>query len=129
MTGVLLVLMASRRVRRVATWIALTGAVSSFSSACGGPANACDGWKGPVTRRVECWRPRRIGPVIAMTLLSAYGPRGSDSSSAGCPPVVAYDQAVRERAAAEIEALPQESSGEGMMADYHVLRQQARACR
>ena len=46
-----------------------------------------------------------------------------------CPPVVAYDQAVRERAAAEIEALPQDSAVAAMMADYHVLRQQALACR
>ncbi len=76
-----------------------------------------------------CWRPGRIGLVIAMTLLSACATGGSDRGSAVCPPVVAYDQAVRERAAAEIEALPQDSAVAAMMADYHVLRQQALACR
>ena len=42
--------------------------------------------------------------------------------------MVEYPAAVQERAAVEIEALSQESVVVGMMADYHVLRQQARAC-
>jgi hypothetical protein len=42
--------------------------------------------------------------------------------------VVEYPAAVQERAAAEIEALPPGAALEGFMADYHVLRQQARAC-
>ncbi|MFV0409515.1 MAG: hypothetical protein ACK5LJ_07400 [Paracoccus sp. (in: a-proteobacteria)] len=50
------------------------------------------------------------------------------SEHRACPPVIQYPAAVQERAAAEIEALPQESVIAGMMADYHVLRQQARAC-
>lgn len=73
-----------------------------------------------------CWRPGRIGPVIAMTLLSACVRDGSDHGA--CPPVIKYPAAVQERAAAEIEALPRESVVVGMLADYHVLRQQARAC-
>ncbi len=80
-------------------------------------------------RFAGCLRPGRIGPVIALTLLSACGTGGSDPGSAVCPPVVAYDQAVREQAAAETETLPQDSAIVAMMADYHVLRQQARACR
>ncbi len=76
-----------------------------------------------------CWGPGRIGPVIAMTLLTSCGTGGSDIGGAVCPPVVAYDQAAQDRAAAEIEALPQNSAMATMMADYHVLRQQARACR
>ena len=77
-------------------------------------------------RYAECWRPGRIGPVIAMTLLSACGEAGSEHGA--CPPMVEYPAAVQERAAVEIEALSQESVVVGMMADYHVLRQQARAC-
>lgn len=77
----------------------------------------------------ECWRPGPIGPVIAMTLLTGCATGGSDRVGTVCPPVVAYGQAVQERAAAEIEALPQNSAVATMMADYHVLRQQARACR
>ena len=64
--------------------------------------------------------------MIAMTLLSACATAGSDHGA--CPPVVHYPAAVQERAAAEIEALPWDSIVAGMMADYHVLRQQARAC-
>lgn len=77
---------------------------------------------------VERWRPGLTGPVIAMTLLSACATAGSDRGGAVCPPVVAYPAAVQERAAAEIEALPQDSAVATMMVDYHVLRQQARAC-
>ena len=61
-----------------------------------------------------------------MILLTGCGTGSSDH--AACPPVVKYPAAVQERAAAEVEALPQESVIAGMMADYHVLRQQARAC-
>ena len=45
-----------------------------------------------------------------------------------CPPVVGYDQAVRERAAVELEALPEDAALVWMMADYAVMRAQARAC-
>ena len=79
-------------------------------------------------RFAGCLRPGRIGPVIALTLLSACGTGGSDPGSAVCPPVVAYDQAVRERAAAELKALPEDAALVGMMADYAVMRAQARAC-
>lgn len=77
-------------------------------------------------RFAGCWKPGRIGLVIAMTSLSACGRGGSDHSA--CPPMIKYPAAVQERAAAEIEALPRESVVVGMLADYHVLRQQARAC-
>lgn len=77
-------------------------------------------------RFAGCWKPGRIGPVIAMTLLSACGTAGSDHSA--CPPVVEYPAAVQERAAAEIEALSRESVIVGMMADYHAMRLQALAC-
>ena len=81
-----------------------------------------------MTFSVGCWRLRLAVLVIATTSLTACATGGSDPGGSVCPPVVAYDQAVRERAAAEIEALPQDSAVAAMMADYHVLRQQARAC-
>ena len=74
-----------------------------------------------------CWRPGRIGLVIAMTLLSACATGGSGRGGAVCPPVVNYPTGVQQRAA-EVEALPQDSAISAMMADYHVLRQQARVC-
>lgn len=77
-------------------------------------------------RFAGCWKPGRIGPVIVMTWLGACATDGSDHGA--CPPVVDYPAAVQERAAVETGALPQDSAVVEMMADYHVLRQQARAC-
>ena len=77
-------------------------------------------------RSDTCWKPGRIGPVIAMSLLTGCGTGVSDHGA--CPPVVEYPAVVQERAAAEIEALPRESIIVGMLAEYHVMRQQARAC-
>lgn len=67
--------------------------------------------------------------MIAMTLLTACPTGSSDPGGVACPPVVEYPAAVHERAAAEIEALPQHSAIAAIIADYHVLRQQSRACR
>ncbi|MDO5606103.1 MAG: hypothetical protein Q4G25_13175 [Paracoccus sp. (in: a-proteobacteria)] len=75
-----------------------------------------------------CWKPGRIALVIAMTLLSACAMGGSDRGKAVCPPVVAYDQVVRDRAAVELEALPEDAALVRMMVDYAVMRAQARAC-
>lgn len=67
-----------------------------------------------------------IGLAVAMTWLSA-GATGSFDHAA-YPPAVDYPTAVQERTAAEIEALPEDCAVVGMMADYPVLRRQARAC-
>jgi hypothetical protein len=63
-----------------------------------------------------------------MISLTACATGGSDPRSVVCPPLVAYDQAERDRAAAELEALPDDAALVGMMADYAVLRAQARVC-
>ncbi len=65
--------------------------------------------------------------MIAMLSLSACATAGSDS--APCPPVVEYSPAEQTRAAAEVEALPENAVLVGMMSDYAVLRDQVRACR
>lgn len=66
--------------------------------------------------------------MIATISLTACATGSSDPAGAVCPPVVAYDKAVRDRAAAELEALPKDATLVGMMADYAVMRAQARAC-
>jgi hypothetical protein len=48
---------------------------------------------------------------------------------APCPPVVDYSAVDQIRAAAEIEALPESAVVVGMLIDYALLRDQARACR
>ena len=103
------------------------GQVADPAKPPGVPPNACNTWKGPMMRCDTCWKPGRIGPAIAMTLLTGCGTAGSDHGA--CPPVVQYPAAVQQRAAAEIEAMPKNSAVVGMMADYHVLRRQVRGCR
>ncbi len=66
--------------------------------------------------------------MIATISLTACATGGSNPGGVACPPVVAYGQAVRERAAVELEALHEDAALVGMMADYAVMRAQARAC-
>ena len=54
---------------------------------------------------------------------------GGFDGKALCPPVVGYSAIDQIRAAAEIEALPENAVVVGMLSDYAVLRDQARACR
>ena len=81
-----------------------------------------------MTSNAACWRLPAPALVIATSLLSACATDGSDRGGAICSPVVAYDQAARDRAAAELEALPDDAVLVGMMADYAVMRAQARVC-
>lgn len=67
--------------------------------------------------------------MIAAISLSACAMAGSDRGATVCPPVVVYDQALRERAVVELEAMPKDAALVGMMADYALLRAQVRACR
>jgi hypothetical protein len=56
--------------------------------------------------------------------------RGRKLSSNGArfPPVVAYSPDFLARAADELASLPAGSAIEQMLADYQVMREQARAC-
>jgi len=63
-----------------------------------------------------------------MLLLTGCAMGGSDGQ-APCPPTVEYSEDKQSRAAAEIEALPEGAVVVGMLSDYAVLRDQARACR
>ena len=63
-----------------------------------------------------------------MLFLSACAGVGSDTPSKSCPPVVAYSRAEQARVAEEVAALPEGAVIVGWLADYAVLRGQARAC-
>ena len=64
-----------------------------------------------------------IAPAIALISLSACATVGSDHGGVTvCPPVAEYDRAFRERAAAELDLLPDGSAIEGMLGDYALLR-------
>ncbi|SIR07931.1 hypothetical protein SAMN05421641_1242 [Paracoccus thiocyanatus] len=67
--------------------------------------------------------------ALATVMISLTGCARVASDHVACPPVVEYPAAFQRRAAAEVEALPTGSALETMLADYHVLRRQAAACR
>jgi len=73
---------------------------------------------------------RRIISLAAATvLLTACATGASETGSTGaCPSLVAYAADFRERAASEIERLPEDSAIVAMLKDYASMREQARAC-
>ena len=77
----------------------------------------------------KCWKPRLAALAIAASLLAGCATGGSEGGvSAACPPVVEYSAEFQERAAAEVEVLPADSSLSEMLSDYAVMRDQARVC-
>ena len=81
-----------------------------------------------MTSNAACWKQPATALVIATISLTACATASSDPGSAVCPPVVVYDQSARDKAAAELEMLPDDAALVGMMADYAVMRAQAGAC-
>ena len=67
-------------------------------------------------------------PRIRDGLLARLRGVGSDAPPGACPPVVEYSQAEQARVAEEVAALPEGALILGWLADYAVLREQARAC-
>jgi uncharacterized lipoprotein YajG len=72
------------------------------------------------------WTLQAVVLAIAASLLAACATERSDGAS--CPPVVAYSQDFLRRAAGELALLPAGSAIEQMLADYQVMRDQARVC-
>lgn len=75
----------------------------------------------------RCWTPPAAALLIVMLWLNACAMAGSDTR-APCPPVVEYSAADQDRAAEEVETLPEGAIIFTMLGDYGVLRDQARAC-
>ncbi len=77
----------------------------------------------------RCWKRRLAVLAIATSLLSGCATVGSDGSGPGaCPPVVEYSSEFQARAAEELALLQESSAVAEMLADYAVMRDQARAC-
>jgi len=70
---------------------------------------------------------RAVVLAIAASLLAGCATASFDGTP--CPPVVPYSREFLSRAADEINRLPSGSAIEHMLADYQVMRDQARACR
>ena len=69
--------------------------------------------------------------AAAAILLASCAPTDSERGEVRrpCPSLVEYDAGFRERAAREIERLPEHSPIVAMLSDYAAMREQARACR
>ena len=80
----------------------------------------------PSTAR--CWTPPRAALAAATIFLTGCATGGSDAPSGVCPPVVEYSRTEQTRVAEEVAALPEGALIVGWLADYAVLRDQARAC-
>jgi hypothetical protein len=76
----------------------------------------------------KCWRLQPGVLAAAMTFLTGCGAVGSDVPLNACPPVVKYSRAEQTRIAQEVAALPEGAIIPEWLADYAVLREQARAC-
>ena len=76
----------------------------------------------------KCWMRPQIALVAAMTFLTACAKVGSETPNSACPPVVEYSPAERARVAKEIATLPEGALIIEWLADYAVLRDQARLC-
>ena len=77
---------------------------------------------------VRCWTRPLAALAPATILLTACAKAGSDARLGACPPVVGYSRAEQVRVAEELAALPDGAMITEWLADYAVLRDQARAC-
>ena len=76
-----------------------------------------------------CWKRQLAVLAIATSLLSGCATVGSNPPIATvCPPVVEYSREAQARATEELRLLPEEPAIAEMLADYAVMRDQARAC-
>lgn len=83
-----------------------------------------------MTYNAECWRLPCAVLAIVTSLLSGCAMDGSEPGIAtACPPVVEYTRELQARVADELDLLPERSAIAEMLADYSVMRDQARACR
>ena len=76
----------------------------------------------------RCWTRPQTALAIATLFLSGCAGVGSDVPPDVCPPVVAYSEAEQARVAEEVGALSEGAVILDWLADYAVLREQARAC-
>ena len=76
----------------------------------------------------RCWTQPRAAPAAATLFLTACAGGSFNTAPSACPPVVKYTQAEQTRVAEEVAALPEGALIMGWLADYTVLRDQARAC-
>ncbi len=77
----------------------------------------------------RCWMRRQIALGVVMIFLTGCAGVGFDTAPSACPPVVEYSRAEQARLADEVSGLPEGALIQEWLADYAVMREQARACR
>lgn len=81
-----------------------------------------------MTFKERCWMRQRAVLVIGTILLSGCAGVGFEGGTGVCPPVVEYSRAEQARVANEVAALPESAVTAEWLADYSVMREQARIC-
>ena len=82
-----------------------------------------------MTFNAGCWMRRLAVLAIATSLLTACATGVSEPRVVTvCPPVVEYTREFQGRAAEELRLLPDSSAIAELLADYSVMRDQARTC-
>lgn len=82
-----------------------------------------------MTSNAGCWRRQLTGLAIATSLLTGCVTVGSEPRIAtACPPVVEYSRELQALVAEELASLPDGSAIAEMLADFVMMRDQARAC-
>ena len=76
----------------------------------------------------RCWTQPRAALAAATIFLTACAGASSDTPRKACPPVVEYSRVEQVLVATEVDALPEGAVIAEWLADYAVLRAQARAC-
>lgn len=76
----------------------------------------------------KCWTRPQIALAAATISLTGCAGVDSETSHSACLPVVAYSRTEQVRVAKALAALPEGALIVGWLADYAVLRKQARAC-
>ncbi|SUZ33299.1 hypothetical protein ROE7235_03068 [Roseibaca ekhonensis] len=77
---------------------------------------------------VRCWMQPPTALAAGMIFFTACAGANSDAPTSACPPVVQYSRTEQASVADELAALPEGAVIVEWLADYSVLRDQARAC-
>lgn len=118
-----------RNVLALLGWLAAAGAVAAVlfgARQAGRNAERVENMRRTVEVQHDQIELRAVVLAIAASLLAGCATDPSDRSP--CPPVVAYSREFLARAADELNLLPPDSAIEQMLADYQVMRDQARMC-
>ncbi|MFN7177861.1 MAG: hypothetical protein ACK4MX_13410, partial [Thermaurantiacus sp.] len=92
------------------------------------PPRGWTNWSVMMLFTARCWMRPPAALAAATIFLTACAAGNSDTLRRACPPLVEYGRAEQARVAEEVDALSEGAVIAEWLADYAVLRAQARAC-